>query len=163
MSAAVERYSRAQVVLHWTTLALLLVSFISHEGMKDAWRALRQGGEAASAAPGLGSQVHVWVGATVLALTLIRLVLRVTQGAPRPVEGQSPLLTVASSILHGLLYLVLLAIPATGLAAWFGGITDLGEVHEVLFNIALLLVAGHIGAALFHQFVLKDRLLARMR
>jgi len=160
MSAAVERYSRAQVVLHWATLALLLVSFISHEGMQDAWRALRQGGEAAA---GLGSQVHVWVGVAVLALTLIRLVLRVTQGAPQPVAGQSPLLTVASSIVHGLLYLVLLAIPATGIAAWFGGITDLGEVHEVLFNLALLLVAGHIGAALFHQFVLKDRLLARMR
>jgi Cytochrome B561 len=161
MSVTVERYSRAQVVLHWATLLLLLVSFVSHEGMKAAWRALRRGTETVD--PGLGAQVHVWVGVTILALTVVRLALRLTQGAPKPVEGQPALMTIAAATLHGLLYLLLLAIPATGIAAWFGGVTDVGEVHEVLFNVALLLVAGHIGAALFHQFVMKDRLLARMR
>ncbi|MCB1387801.1 MAG: cytochrome b/b6 domain-containing protein [Rhodobacteraceae bacterium] len=161
MSATIEKYSRAQVLLHWATLLLLLVSFVSHEGMKTAWRALRRGTEGAE--PGALAQVHVWVGVTILVLTLLRLVLRFTQGAPRPVEGQPPLMTVAAAILHGLLYLMLLAIPLTGLMAWFGGITDLGEVHEVLFNLSLALVAGHVAAALYHQFVLKDRLMARMR
>ena len=161
MSVPVQKYARLQVALHWTTLAVLLVSFVSHEAMSDAWRALRRGSEGFE--PAIGTQVHVIAGIVVLGLTLLRLILRVTKGAPPPVEGQSPLLTVAAASVHGLLYLVLLAIPMTGLAAWFGGITDLGEVHEVLFTLGLVLVAGHVGAALFHQFVLKDRLLARMR
>ncbi|WP_370224411.1 cytochrome b [Pararhodobacter marinus] len=160
MSAPVERYARTQVILHWTTLALLLVSFISHEGMKSAWRAFTRDGVTE---PVLGAQIHVAVGIAVLVLTLWRLALRVTRRGPKPVAGQPPMLTVASSIVHGLIYLVLLALPLSGMAAWFGGITDVGEVHEVLFTLGLVLVGLHVAAALFHQFVLKDRLLARMR
>ena len=160
-SGSMPKYARIQVLLHWTTVVLLLISFFSHEAMKDAWRALRRGTEGFE--PAIGTQVHVIVGILVLALTAIRVVVRITKGAPPPVEGQSRLLTVLAAIVHGLLYVVLLAIPASGLAAWFGGITDAGEVHEVLFNLGLVLLLAHIGAALFHQFVLKDRLLARMR
>ena len=39
----------------------------------------------------------------------------------------------------------------------------LKEVHEVLANGLMLLVALHIGAALKHQLIDKDNLLARMR
>ena len=161
MSVPVQKYARLQVVLHWATLAVLLVSFISHDAMEAAWRALRRGTEGFE--PAIGTQVHVAAGLLVLGLTLLRLGLRFKNGAPPPVEGQSPILTLASSMVHGLLYLVLLALPITGLAAWFGGITDLGSVHGVLYTLGLVLVAGHVAAALFHQFVLKDRLLARMR
>lgn len=160
MSGPVQNYARVQVLLHWGIVLLLLVSFFSHEAMKDSWRALRQATE--GYVPGTGTLVHVWVGVAILVLTVIRIVVRLTKGAPAPVPGH-PLVTKAAAAIHGLLYLVLLAIPASGIAAWFGGITDAGEVHEVLFNIAWVLAALHVGAALYHQFILKDNLLARMR
>lgn len=161
MTEKTQRYARAQIVVHWLTLALLLVSFVSHESIKAAWDAITEG--QGDDAFGIGVPVHVFTGLAVLALTLLRLVLRVRHGAPPPVAGQSPLITVSSAIVHGLLYVLLLAIPVTGGMAWFGGLEDLGEVHEVLFNLTLALVVLHVGAALFHQFLLKDNLLSRMR
>lgn len=161
MATSTGKYSRAQIILHWTTLVLLLVSFFSHEAMKDAWRALRRGTEGFE--PGIGVPVHVWIGVAILVLTLIRLVLRLTQGAPAPVPGQPRLATLAAAALHGALYLLLLAIPASGIAAWFLGVTDAGDMHEVFFNIAWVLVAGHVLMALYHQFVMKDNLIARVR
>lgn len=160
MSGSVQKYARSQVLLHWSIVVLLLVSFFSHEAMKGSWRAIRQGTEAFT--PDTGTLVHVWVGVAILVLTLLRIVVRLTKGAPAPAEG-NPLLNKVAAAVHGLLYLVLLAIPASGIAAWFGGITDAGDVHEVLFNIAWVLAALHVVAALYHQFVLKDNLLARMR
>ncbi len=161
MTQTEPRYARAQVVLHWLTLALLLASFVSHESMKDAWRALTRNTEGFT--PDIGVQVHVIVGVSVLLLTLVRLALRLRLGAPAPTPGQHPLMTIAAATVHGLIYLMLLALPLTGALAWFGAVTDLAEVHEVLFNVTLALVAAHVGAALFHQFVMRDNLLARMR
>jgi len=161
MATKTGRYSRTQVILHWTTLVLLLVSFVSHEAMNDAWRALRRGTE--DFEPAAGVAVHVWIGVAILVLTLVRLALRLTRGAPAPVAGQPPLATIAAALLHVALYILLLAIPAAGIAAWFGAITSAAEVHEVLFNIAWVLVAGHVVMALYHQFVMKDNLMARMR
>ena len=40
---------------------------------------------------------------------------------------------------------------------------DVKALHEdVFFPLLMLFMVGHIGAALFHQFVLKDGLLKRM-
>ena len=161
MKTTDTRFSKAQVVVHWLTLLLLLGSFFSHDAMESAYEALTQS-DAANFSPALGVQVHVIIGISVLVLTLIRIFLKVTKGAPAPVEGQHPLITIASASVHGLLYLVLLAMPLTGMAAWFGMITAVGEVHGVLFGITLALVAAHVLAALFHQFIIKDNLLARM-
>lgn len=161
MATTTAKYSRAQMILHWTTLVLLLISFFSHESIKAAWRALRRGTEGFQ--PDIGVALHVWIGVAILVLTLVRLALRLTQGAPAPVAGQSPLVTLASGLLHGALYLLLLAVPAAGMLAWFGAIDSATEAHEVLFNIAWVLVAGHIAMALYHQFVMKDNLMARMR
>lgn len=162
MTTDTLKYARAQVALHWLTLVLLLASFVSHDWMKAAWRAVTREG-AVELTVDLGTRVHVIAGISVLVLTLLRIVLRFTKGAPAPVAGQAPLITLASAIVHGLLYLVLLALPLTGMAAWFGLIETAAEVHEVLFNAGLVLLVAHVLAALFHQFVIKDNLLARMR
>lgn len=155
-----SRYSLAQRVIHWLTLVLFLASFVSHEAMKDAWRVVRQG--ATEFTPDVGVRVHVIVGIVILGLSVLRIILRLTKGAPAQPAGQSRLITVAAAAVHGLLYLVILALPLSGMGAWFGMITDLGEVHEVLFNLGLVLLAAHVGAALLHQFVIKDNLIRRM-
>ncbi len=57
---------------------------------------------------------------------------------------------------------VLIALPASGALAWFLSIRELGDVHEVLFNLGMALVGLHTAAALFHHYVLKDGLIGRM-
>jgi cytochrome b561 len=37
-----------------------------------------------------------------------------------------------------------------------------GEAHEVLANLMLAAIAAHVLAALWHQFVLRDRAISRM-
>lgn len=160
MTAPTLTYSRAQIVLHWATLLLLIAAFVTHDAMKDALRALERAGADAAAA---GPQPHAMIGIAVLVLTGVRLALRLTRGAPPAPAGQSRLVTLAAGAVHGALYLLLLALPLSGMAVWVGGLHDLGDLHEGLFVLLLVLVAGHAAAALVHHYVLKDNLLARMR
>ena len=92
-----------------------------------------------------------------------RLVVRMRHGAPAVPAGHSGLIELAVTWGHRALYLLLFALPIAGLVAWFGGVKIAGEAHEIMVNITLALIAGHISAALFHQFYLKDNLLRRMR
>ncbi|MCR8725848.1 cytochrome b [Frigidibacter sp. ROC022] len=155
-----QGYSRLQIVLHWLTAALLLVSFFSHEGMKASWRALSRGTEMTVTT---GTMLHVWVGISILALTVLRLAVRLTRGAPAAPEGGSKLLELLARWAHWALYSVLLAIPFSGAMAWFVGVKQAAGTHEILFTIGWILVALHTAAALFHQLVLKDNLMQRMK
>jgi cytochrome b561 len=151
-----KSYSRAQIALHWLTLAAILVAFFSHEIMKDAFDAVEDGGVAST------PFLHIGAGVSVLVFTLLRIVLRLTNGAPPLPEGNSRLIHIASAAVHGALYLLLLMMPMSGSVAWFIGIEDAGEVHEILWFGLQVLVLAHVAAALYHQFVLKDGLIRRM-
>ena len=155
----IARYSRAQIALHWGVLILLVVSFFSHDGMKDAFRAALKGEETGGAV----AVVHRLVGIAILLLTLARIGLRWRVGAPALPEGGHPLLDLAAKATHLAIYALLIAIPASGLVAWLGLNRDAGGAHEVMFTVLFVLVGLHAAAALFHQFVLKDGLMARMR
>jgi cytochrome b561 len=152
-------YSRLQIALHWGMLALLLVSFFSHDAMKSAWYALHKGKDAF----GTVAALHVWVGVSVLVLAILRLGLRHKRGVPDLPAGGHPLLDLVARLTHLGLYLLLILIPASGLAAWFGGVNAAGDAHEIMFNLALALVGLHVAGALYHQFFLKDGLMDRMR
>lgn len=153
------RYTTAQILIHWLTLILIVGAFFTHEAMEEIVRQLSRG--AATIEPGTPTP-HTVMGAIVLVLTLVRIVLRITKGAPPEPAGQSRLITVAAHAGHGVLYLLLIALPASGIAAWFGGIEAAGRAHGVLFTAMLVVVLGHAAMALFHQFVLKDGLISRM-
>ncbi|MCB2111509.1 MAG: cytochrome b [Defluviimonas sp.] len=152
-------YSRAQIVLHWGVVLLLIASYVSHEAMKDSWRALRRGTEAS----GLGTAVHVWVGVTILVLSLARLALRARYGAPALPEGGNPILDLVAKLTHVALYALIVLIPASGIAAWFGGLSAAGDAHELMFNLLVAVAGLHVAGALYHQFVLRDGLMDRMR
>lgn len=156
----INGYSRAQIALHWSIVLLLIVSYVSHDGMKAAWRAFHKG---AADYANTGAAVHVWIGVTILGLALLRLVLRLGRGAPDLPEGGHPVTDLVAKLTHLGLYLMIVLIPAAGLAAWFGGVDAAGEVHEVLWNVLLALTALHVAGALYHQFVLRDGLMDRMR
>jgi cytochrome b561 len=153
-----ETYAKAQVWLHWAVVLLLAGSFLSHEAMEDALRAAARG----EIAGGAMANAHRAFGIVVAVLALARIALRFQHGAPPLPPGTHPLIALASKATHAALYALLLAIPFTGAAAWFGLSRDVGEVHEALFNLLAVLIALHVAAAVFHQAVLKDGLMRRM-
>ncbi len=153
-------YSRAQIRLHWIVFALVALQYILHEGMVEAWDALQATGTAGGG-PLVGA--HVAGGLAVLALVLWRLWLRRARGVPPPVAPAGALTTRIAGLAHGALYALLVAMVLTGGMAWFGGIEAAAEAHSVLRLVLLALIALHVGAALWHHFVRRDGLLARMR
>ena len=58
--------------------------------------------------------------------------------------------------------MLMLLVPAAGMTAWYLGLRDEGEVHEVAANALMLLAIAHALAALFHHYVLRDGSLHRM-
>lgn len=128
--------------------------------------------------------LHKAGGITVLALALFRIAWRLFNPAPPLPPGMPLAQKIASHVVHGLLYVGMIAIPMAG---WLGSSAagfsvspfglftlpdlvgkdkalskEMFELHEVFAFIVMGLVVFHIGAALYHQFVQKDNLLARM-
>ncbi len=153
-------YSRSQILLHWAVAALIAAQFLFSEGIEDAWRSLRQGVE-----PVFDPMIlaHVAGGVLIGVFVVWRLVLRFTRGAPPPPEQEAPLLKLAAHAMHWTLYALMLGLVATGGAAWFGGVGAATGLHGALAPMLMILSLLHVAAALFHQFVLKTNLLARMK
>lgn len=127
---------------------------------------------------------HKWFGVTVFMLVWLRLAWRVAHPTPPPSAELSPLLKSISRIAHGLLYVLMIIIPLSGWlmssakgfqTVWFGVLPipdllsrdkELGdllqEVHESLNTMLMLILSGHVVAAFWHHFVLKDDTLKRM-
>ncbi|HZX79717.1 MAG TPA: cytochrome b [Lysobacter sp.] len=128
--------------------------------------------------------LHKSLGITLLALVLLRLLWRWTRPAPGPVPGMSKHLRLAADGMHGFLYAMMIAMPLTGWLynsasgyplQWFrqfnlpalGGkdeqLASLAHaLHEYGFWLLLMLVVGHVGAALYHHLFLDDGTLHRM-
>jgi len=151
-------YSRVQIILHWAVVALILFQFFFHEGMEMAFDARMEGG-----APEGNPWPHIVVGVTVLVLAAIRVVIRLTRGAPPHPEGQPSILGVLANVVHGGIYVLLFALPLSGSVAWFGGIEGAGDAHGGILRFALIgLVIAHVAGALIQQFVLRSGVLMRM-
>lgn len=156
----VQGYSRLQIILHWVVGVLIVFNLIFSDGMSALWRAVETGGNTDMTVTAL---LHILVGGLVLALVVLRLGVRLVRGAPE-VPTSSPLLEKAGKIGHWAIYALMIGLPVTGLAAYFGGVAFLAEIHGGPLKALLwVLIAGHVVMALYHQFVLKDGLLDRMR
>jgi cytochrome b561 len=151
-------YTRTQIALHWIAALLILQQYLFKEAMASAWDALRDGLETAFDPLVLA---HVAGGALVLAFALWRLAIRAGRGAPE-IVGDSALQRRVATGTHLGLYVLMILMPASGAAAWFGGLEVAAQGHNILKIALLALVALHVAGALWHQFVLKDGLIARM-
>lgn len=172
--AGQDRYNATARLFHWT-IALLIVGMFLTDWMRGASER--------------GSPERVWwlsahesLGLTVLVLTIARLAWRLTHPVP-PIHG-TPLIRKAAEAGHALLYLATLGLPLAGIGrAMAGGgnvvffglsipsLTGRNDTLEAIasflhgglvMNLLLALIAGHVLAALLHQFLLKDGTLQRM-
>lgn len=74
------------------------------------------------------------------------------------------MLRLAGEAGHVALYALMIALPVTGLLAWYGGVTALADLHGGVLKVLLwIVIIGHVVAAFYHQFILRDGLLNRMR
>lgn len=176
MTTAVTRYSPVAIALHWLIALLIIAAFSLGLTMVDM--------------PGVTPtklryfNYHKWLGVTVLAFAVARLLWRLTHPAP-PLPAQTPAWQKqVAEITHYALYLLIFAVPLSGyfysLASGFP-VVYLGKIplpvligpnpelkpilknlHYVL-NITLgTLVSLHILAALKHHFIDRDDILKRM-
>ena len=128
---------------------------------------------------------HKWFGVTVFLLVWLRLAWRLTHRPPAPPATLSAPLQRLAHAGHALLYVLMIVIPLSGWlmssakgvqTVWFGLVPlpdllgrdrELGDLlqqaHKLLNLLLLLTLAGHVLAALWHHFVLKDDTLRRMR
>jgi cytochrome b561 len=151
-------YSALQIGLHWLIAFLIFAAYFASE---DMGRALRDRVE--SGASGIeGNTLHVWLGGAVLALVLVRIVVRFARGTPAPAEGTSARMAAAEKWGHRLIYVLMVIVPLGGAVAWYGGIRDAGEVHAVMGNLLMLVVAGHVLVAILHEALARDGTMRRM-
>ena len=150
-------YSGLQIGLHWTIALLIGVNYLVSEGMEETFDGMMEG----KAVTGWTPTIHVYVGVAVLVLVAIRILVRVTRGAPGPVQGGT-LFDKLGEVSHWVLYALMLAVPALGAISWYLKIDQTAGLHVLVMNGMMILIGVHAVAALFHQFVLKDHLLLRM-
>ncbi len=127
--------------------------------------------------------IHMIFGIIVLVLLIIRLIVRWTTSHPEWASTGNKFFDWVGGLTHFGLYLLTFGMVITGivladqrgiLARTFGigstpapgnfgrGGFSLGFLHGGIWTLLLLLILLHVGAALYHQFILKDNLLGRM-
>lgn len=173
--SAVMRYSTPAVVLHWLMALLIFAGFPLGIYMVDL-----------PLSPDKLKlySYHKWIGVTVFVLVAVRLGWRLTHTPPLLPDGMAVWERRASAIVHGLLYLLMIAIPLSGWlmssakgfqTVWFGVLPlpdllekdrELGDllagVHKALNFTLLALVILHVAAALKHHFIERQPFLQRM-
>lgn len=176
------RYHAVAVTLHWLIalgiVGLLVIGFL----MGDV------------EAPELKFklyQLHKSFGITVLVLSVMRLLWRLTHRPPALPPQTKPWEKWAAHAVHWGFYVIMIGMPLVGwlgvsaspmkmplrifntfslpLLPFFDGVVDprgtakaLFEAHELMAYIAIGLLVLHLGAALKHHFIVRDDVLLRM-
>lgn len=168
-----ETYGLVARLLHWSIVVLVAAQFAVGWTMPDVHRDTQPVGLIAW---------HLAIGTALIAAMAVRVVWRLTH---RPPAGYlPPLLDTMSRLTHFLLYAALIAVPVLGWAnassrGWAETLVGalplpalvptgstvghaMGDIHSALAWVLLVLIGVHVGAALFHRFVLKDKVLQRI-
>ena len=168
---ATARFTPIQIGFHWLS-ALLVLLIIALPYGADFFASLLGG-------KGNVFTLHKSLGIVVLVLTLLRLAYRGRKVPPRQLE-QSPAQRFAAKAGHGLLYLLLLVMPMSGLL--FGSkpinlfwLVEVGplpfssdvrgvakDVHILGQYVLFAMILGHAAVALWHHYVRRDDVLKDM-
>ncbi len=172
-----ETYSIGARHFHWWTVLLIAIQLPLGIFM------VSYGARTNFAAPtGTMYDMHKIFGMLILVLVVARLVYRLRNGAPADEPTLEPWQKAVSHITHWMIYALLLLVPLLGwlatsaygpfkpfgipLPGLLGENQDLATrlygVHKLMAILLALLVAMHVGAALFHYVIRKDGVLNRM-
>lgn len=169
-----KRYHPLLVMLHWLLAIMIIIGLV-------------MGGNVLSNTPNSDPEklfflkMHMTSGMIILALMIIRFIVRLFTAKPAHADIGNSLLNKLGSMTHYLFYIVVILMAASGLAiANMAGLPDIifaGSgaalpedfsefppriAHGILGTVLTLLIAGHVLAFLYHQFVRKDGLFSRM-
>jgi cytochrome b561 len=172
--AILQRFNPLQRTLHWVMAVCILAMLFIGVGMVS------------TVAPKYLTlvNIHKPLGILILILALIRLVVRLTYGAPPlPVDLPEPM-KLAAYLSHYALYALMIAMPLIGWAMlsaanypvtlwpslWLPPIAPpSASLHTLLWNahfyLAFLffaLILMHLAAALFHALVRRDEVFYSM-
>jgi cytochrome b561 len=167
-------YGTPAKIFHWLIVGLLAVQFPIGWLMPDLHRGMT---------PGAAMTFHLSIGLTILGLTALRLVWRLTH----PIAPESSLPAwqrVSSEAVHWLLYALVLATTISGwLFASFRGWSvsffylvplpmlasdnaaagrTIDGLHQAMELALLVTIAVHVAAGLAHIFVYRDGVMQRM-
>ncbi len=139
-------YTLAQIVLHWSIAALVIWQLVFGEEMEVLEHPAN-----ADAIDLFLANSHIWVGFAILALVALRIVLRLVQGAPPPIEtGRAT--AIVARVSHAAFYVLLVAVPVTGILDYYFHLPT-GELHELGKPLFIVLIVLHVAATLWHQFI----------
>jgi cytochrome b561 len=168
-----QRYNRLQIILHWASAVLVLLSlvfgtFILKHLPNDA-------GKIASL------RVHMIAGGIIGLLIVARLVTRFKTPQPERMRTGNSFLDRLAILNHGAMYVGVIGMVSSGIAiaiqadlpaivfgpSGSGLPMDFWQypprfVHGLFAKFLMAVIGLHFAAALFHQFVRRDRLLSRM-
>jgi cytochrome b561 len=196
MSEAVRKYSMPAIILHWLTALLILALFVLGWYMAELpqkapkatsldlfdlgiWT--MQFSEAISVRT-FYFNLHKSLGVTLLALLVLRLVVRLREGAPAFPTTMRAWETRVAELTHKVLYALMVIVPLFGVGTtlyskyglkWFGltvfeGLDDVGlrdfyrELHEIGGWLLFALIVLHVAAAVKHKVIDKDEVMSRM-
>ena len=155
-------YSIPQRFLHWGTTLLILFNLLFTDGIEVWHRAVRRSQEIT---PDMvtSANIHAYVGIAILVFAALRIILRFVQGVPALPSEEPKLLQGIAKATHGALYLLLLAMPLTGIGAYYFDIGTAGDIHADVLKFVMWGVVGlHVAGALVQKFYFKTDVLERM-
>ena len=170
-----QQYNSVSKFLHWLVVFLVVIEFLI------AWT---MPGLRFIDHPTILISYHFSFGVAILLVMIIRLLWRLLHPAPPTLIGTPIWQNLIAHATHYLLYLLLIVTPLVGWTwasarGWdinlFGFIPIppivpagseqgmiAGTLHKTFATLILFLIALHMGAALFHKFILKDSIMQRM-
>lgn len=166
------RYHPLQVSFHWLVLGLLFAMFLLGKYMS---------GLPNDSAKILPLGIHILLGIATVIVIVIRFIARYRLPQPAPAHTGNTLLDLTGKVVHYALYGLVLLMAISGMSLSlragllpivFGGsgvtlpsdffVYSARALHGTVARILVVTVVLHVGAALYHQFLRKDHLLARM-
>ena len=176
MAGQAKGFSPTARAFHWLVAALVLISIPIGLTMVNV--------------PNLGAtgdtlyHLHRSIGALVLAIMIVRLIYRLGHPAPPLPSDMPPWQQTIAHATHWALYVLLIAQPILGWIAtsayraptlffWLFELPPIWKedrpfseamfvVHMGLGIAITLLISVHIAAALYHHFIVRDRVLVSM-
>ena len=156
-----EGFSRYQVIIHWLVACFVLFQIATSSTISNDFLALKDG-KISIEEVDQNSWYHLFFGLTIFLLMVIRFILRIILGVPKPTKQSSSITIILAKIIHWLFYLVLFIIPITGFVAWNTSNALIGNLHTASVNALYVLVLIHLIAIVYHQIFLEDNLIDRM-